>query len=215
MNRHDVSNDGERVDYVLPENGSNAIDWGKLDIYQQSHLHRYLYAQSRCEEGMVVGDFACGSGYGSKMLLERASSVVGGDISESAISECKNRYDGVDFRCLNLLDIDEQSAYDMIVSFETIEHFDPTDIMLVVDNFYDALKPDGTLIFSTPYRQEDSVHSRKWHRTFNIDEGVVGFILGGDRWIIESINYQNYQNHQVVPSLAHRDFIICTARKRA
>jgi phenylacetate-coenzyme A ligase PaaK-like adenylate-forming protein/2-polyprenyl-3-methyl-5-hydroxy-6-metoxy-1,4-benzoquinol methylase/glycosyltransferase involved in cell wall biosynthesis len=209
----DLGGNGERVDIYYHKD----INYDALDKYQKSHYRRYQFAQSVMEPGKVVGDFACGTGYGSVMLAENENYVIGADVSEEVIEHIRERYNdsgNVEFIHSNLLDLQFESFFDYIVSFETIEHLNENDISKVLRIYSRALKPGGTLIFSTPYIQERSENAIKmgFHQTFYIDEAKVNKWLTESGFEAECFKYQNYQTHDIVERLDKKDFIICTAR---
>ena len=70
----DLENDGERMDI----NYYN-MDYNSFNIYQKSHYKRYEMAKTQVKENYIVGDMACGSGYGSLMLSETGKEVYGVD----------------------------------------------------------------------------------------------------------------------------------------
>lgn len=116
------------------------------------HLDRYRFACPYVG-GKRVADIACGTGYGSSLLKTEgeAESVTGIDISADAIqyAEAKHAPAGVNF----LEGSGDQTglpaaSFDVIVSFETIEHL-PDDQKLLKE-FSRLLIPGGTLIISTP-----------------------------------------------------------------
>ena len=118
------------------------------DIYQE-HIERYKFA-AEFVQGRVL-DIACGSGYGSKMLADRAEEVWGGDISEEAIKIAKEKYSGenVHFRLMDASELPfDNNYFDLVVSFETIEHL--KDSEKFVAEIKRVLKPGGRLILSTP-----------------------------------------------------------------
>jgi 2-polyprenyl-3-methyl-5-hydroxy-6-metoxy-1,4-benzoquinol methylase len=90
------------------------------------HLGRYSIVKSICK-GKKVLDIACGEGYGSYLLSKwGAKEVVGIDISQEAIEKA-NKYfklDNINFYKMNAENLNkiEDSSFDLIVSFETIEH---------------------------------------------------------------------------------------------
>jgi protein-L-isoaspartate O-methyltransferase len=57
---------------------------------RQFHLDRYAFAQDYCA-GKTVLDGACGTGYGSALLGERAARVVGIDRSQKSVSYATHR----------------------------------------------------------------------------------------------------------------------------
>ncbi len=116
------------------------------------HLHRYMLAREFCR-GRRVLDVASGEGYGSAMLAQVAESVVGVEIASDAVSHAaanyadpKLRFLQGDARAIPLAD----ASVDVVVSFETIEHFDGQDGF--VSEVHRVLRPGGLLIVSTPDR---------------------------------------------------------------
>jgi SAM-dependent methyltransferase len=114
------------------------------------HEKRYRFALPYCE-GKRVLDAACGVGYGTALLAERAAHVVGVDRSEEAISYARARYGraNVEFRVTDLRDPDLGSAsFDVVCSFETLEHLPDRDAYL--RHMARVLRPDGLYLVSTP-----------------------------------------------------------------
>jgi len=205
-----LENDGERMDI----NYYN-MNYNNFNIYQKSHYKRYEMAKTQVKNGFIVGDMACGSGYGSLMLSENSDKVYGVDIDKTTINEITKRYSNenkIEFINQNLLDIEFENMFDLIVSFETVEHFDEKDIKKLMSNFHKALKENGTIIFSTPYNQTKCEASMKWHKTFYIVEEKMKDLLN-DFFEIEKIWYQDYQTHELKEEILKKDFIICKAKK--
>ena len=88
------------------------------------HLRRYETA-ARYVRGKRVLDIACGAGYGSQMLsLAGATTVVGVDVCPHTVEYAKKHYQipGVQFICADAEQFEWSEQFDVIVSFETIEH---------------------------------------------------------------------------------------------
>jgi 2-polyprenyl-3-methyl-5-hydroxy-6-metoxy-1,4-benzoquinol methylase len=205
---------GERVDFVY--SGNILIE--ELDVYQINHYRRYEFACQNISNGDVCGDFACGSGYGSAMLSNKASKVIGIDIDTTVIEAIKYRYNyinNITFSSQNLLDLKFVNTFDEIISFETLEHFDTDDIKILLQHFANGLKQNGRFIFSTPYMQQDdeSARSLGFHKTFYIDENKIINWLSNAGLKLVSFNYQNYKTHTIQKDLTDKDFIICIAQK--
>ena len=122
-------------------------------IFQQ-HINRYHFA-SNLTKNKVVLDVACGTGYGSDYLIKKgAKKVVGLDISEEAINYAKNNYNNS-----NLTFIVGDSTklpfknghFDIIVSFETIEHIKKYKKFL--DECKRVLNEEGVFVCSTPNKR--------------------------------------------------------------
>ena len=114
------------------------------------HLHRYALAKEFVQ-GKKVLDIACGEGYGSHILGETAEMVKGVDIDESVITKAKNKYQGknIGFTAGSVEKIPfDTASFDVVVSFETLEHTTAHDTML--GEIKRVLKPGGILLISTP-----------------------------------------------------------------
>ena len=116
------------------------------------HWHRYAFA-ANFAAGARVLDAACGEGYGAALLARRAASVLGVDISDAAIEHARKRYGGMPGLSLQTgdvtaLDALSDSSFDLIVSFETLEHVAEQDRMLA--GFARLLAPRGLLLVSSP-----------------------------------------------------------------
>jgi len=117
---------------------------------ETEHLHRYAIARELCSR-LDVLDIACGEGYGANLLAERARSVVGVDIAPDAIAHAAARYTSpnLQFRLGTCAEIPSADAsFDLVVSFETIEHHDQHEEMMI--EFGRVLRPGGLLLISSP-----------------------------------------------------------------
>jgi len=122
------------------------------------HWHRYAFALSLVE-GKQVLDAACGEGFGAALLASKAGSVVAIDIDAASIEHAMQRYnlqDNLGFRLDDVTQLDSlpDESFDVIVSFETLEHVMEHDRMLA--GFSRLLKDDGILLVSTPDKKNYS-----------------------------------------------------------
>lgn len=128
-------------------------------LQQDEHLARYQFA-AQFVTGKDVADIACGTGYGSRMLARAgAKSVHGMDVSPETVEYCKsqNGADNVIFTtgdAQNLSHI-RDASFDMVVSFETIEHLPSMEAYL--GEMWRILRPNGLFLVSTPDRRIGSV----------------------------------------------------------
>ncbi|NBB93012.1 MAG: methyltransferase domain-containing protein [Gammaproteobacteria bacterium] len=117
------------------------------------HWHRYAWA-AELVGGRDVLDAACGEGYGSNLLAVRASSVTGLDLSEVAVAHARERYsrENLSFDRGDVTDLPyEADRFDVVVSFETLEHLEAHETLLA--EFRRVLRPGGFLVLSSPDRK--------------------------------------------------------------
>lgn len=165
---------GERY---IPENSPADVAY--------EHWHRYFYAQ-QFVAGRNVLDIACGVGYGSALLAGTAASVVGVDLDPETVSYASSRHvlSNLSFATGSVADIPVpgKAVFDVIVSFETIEHVDAEAQAAFLREVKRLLKPDGLLLISTPdanfYNDRVAGYKNPFHvREFD-RQGFLAF-LGG------------------------------------
>lgn len=150
------------------------------------HLARYNFAKQFCKNKRVL-DISCGEGYGSYILsLSGSKEVVGIDISEETISIAKKNYKSDNLKYIvsdaSVLKDFDDNYFDLIVSFETIEHL--KDVNEYLKEIKRVAKKDAIIVISCPndyyyYPTEEEYnefHKKKY--TFNDFKSVTESILG-------------------------------------
>jgi len=122
-----------------------------------AHVARYLWAEKYVRQGDRVLDAACGLGYGSYALAElsKASEITGIDGSDYGVDYARENFcplsPKLDFfggylpECLAKY---PDGHFDVIVSFETLEHVEHPEALLT--EFYRLLSPGGRIVVSVP-----------------------------------------------------------------
>jgi len=130
------------------------------------HLARYVWALNFCSDLKVL-DAACGTCYGLHIISAVASEVYGLDISEESLDYAKAHYNfyhkpcvlGVcDFEKTGFINITKFKKFDVILSFETIEHL--ADPYPFLKNVRSSLVVDGLFIFSIPNTNPSPFHKQ-------------------------------------------------------
>lgn len=145
----------ETTDIALNFTGERYVPEVKGNIYLE-HMHRYLLA-APLTRGKDVLDIACGEGFGSFHMAGEAASVVGVDISGEAVAHAAAKYrrDNLQFRVGSCAAIPlADDSVDVVVSFETIEHHDQHEEMML--EIRRVLRPCGILVISSPEKREYS-----------------------------------------------------------
>ena len=142
------------------------------------HWQRYLLA-GRLAAGKRIADVACGEGYGADHLAAFAQRVCAVDIDAATVKEARARY-----RRPNL-SFQQGSAdhlpfaagtFDMITSFETIEHLVPDRQEPFLREVKRVLRPGGLLLISTPNKRRTEKFATKnpYHfKEFYLEEFVA------------------------------------------
>jgi SAM-dependent methyltransferase len=141
------------------------------------HWHRYLWARELCR-GKRVLDVASGEGYGSFLLAGVARSVVGVDLSGPAVEHARQCYaaENLEFRAGRAEALPDlgPSSFDVVVSFETIEHLTEAAQPRFLSEVRRVLAPGGLFIVSTPdketYANELHEENEFHEREFTPDE---------------------------------------------
>ena len=153
------------------------------------HWHRYLYA-ARFVAGKSVLDIASGEGYGSHLLASTAARVTGVDISAEAVAHASEKYrkGNLEYRVgsAERIPIDGQGIFDLVTSFETIEHIDEVAQRRFLGEVKRLLKSNGQFIVSTPNKvsYSDQADSRNvFHVKELYSEEFMAFLSGSFRHV--------------------------------
>ena len=161
------------------------------------HYHRYAFAKNLVKDKKVL-DAACGEGYGSALLSKYSKAVTGIDIDKGTIEHAKERYKkkGLSFvvgSCVKLPF--EDDSFDMVISFETLEHLEQQEEML--SEFNRVLKNDGTLIISTPDKRhysDETGFSNEYHVKELYKEEFKGLLdchWEQQTWYAQAMNFSS------------------------
>lgn len=142
-----------------------------IELAEPSHLVRYQFAGNFIDKEQIVLDVPCGSGYGTNLMARYAKNVVGVDKDSGAIGHAKEFFSGrnIDFYKGNAEHLGEmferKQLFDVVVSFEGIEHLEHPDVFLL--EIKKVLAPEGILIISTPRKP----HGSPYHTVeFSLEE---------------------------------------------
>lgn len=121
--------------------------------YYKYMLGRYLYAIKYIKRKSVL-DAGCGLGWGAYLISEYPSELIAIDINEKAIGFAKKIWNDkkVKFRHNSVLDLNSlRKTFDVILSFEVIEHLKFDEGKLFLERVYASLRKRGFLILSSSF----------------------------------------------------------------
>jgi SAM-dependent methyltransferase len=99
------------------------------NYWYRRHVAVYEWIAQRCT-GLRVVDLACGEGYGSDLLAERAEQVVGVDANPEAHEHARLRYRRPNLRFERGLIEEFAEPQDAVVFLQTIEHVErPAELL--------------------------------------------------------------------------------------
>jgi 2-polyprenyl-6-hydroxyphenyl methylase/3-demethylubiquinone-9 3-methyltransferase len=134
-------------------NATHEFVWEDAEVPQ---AHRYLVSPTirvlREMGSHTVLDLGCGNGSFSALLQTEGFLVVGCDASASGIAFAREAHPRVDFLehdISNPLPSSFSTSFDAVVSLEVVEHL--MQPRYLIARAYNALRPGGVLIMSTPY----------------------------------------------------------------
>ena len=117
------------------------------NYWYRRHLAVYRWVANRCR-GLDVVDMACGEGYGTAVIAQRAARVTGVDANPEAHEHARLKYSRPGVRFVRDLVESYDEPCDAIVFLQTVEHL--SDPGAVLDRFRELLRPGGAAYVSTP-----------------------------------------------------------------
>ncbi len=132
----------------LPLTGERTLpDIPEENYWFRRHLAVYEWIAPQLE-GLRVIDMACGEGYGTDVLADRAASVVGVDANPQAHEHAHLRYRRENLSFARELVETYASPADAVVFLQTIEHLKDPDAVL--EHFRSLTGERGPVYVSTP-----------------------------------------------------------------
>lgn len=145
------------------------------DEIKIEHIQRYQSIQ-HLVPGKIILDAACGEGYGTDMIAKDAHQIYGIDIDKVTIEHAQKQYikANLEFLVGSIEKLPfEDGFFDIVVSFETIEHVDEKIQNAFLKEIKRVLKEDGLLIISTPNKEIYSDY-RNYSNPYHVKEFYKG-----------------------------------------
>jgi len=155
--------DGERVIPDFPDENF------------QNHLKVYKFL-GQFVQGADVLDIGCGTGYGTAHLAENAKSIVGVDISKSALKWARKRYPGIRYLEMDVQQLEfPDRSFDVIVSSENFEHL--PDQAKHVAELARVLREDGLCFVASPNPEMTIGQYNRYHMKENSFDELLALFL--------------------------------------
>jgi len=122
--------------------------WSAAPVHTASYLHAAVAEEALRRGVSTILDAGCGNGQLVAFLRGLGYEAVGIDGDEGGIQVAREQYPGVRFD-VGLFGDAPPGQFDMVCSTEVVEHlYAPHELARYC---YEALKPGGALVISTPY----------------------------------------------------------------
>lgn len=170
----------------------------RMSIAQSMARYRFA-ARTIPEQGGIIIDAACGSGWGANYLsLQNSGQVIGIDHNARAVKQASDFFQrgNLYFQKADLRDpvtFDGIGEVSNIISFETIEHVSREDASVVLGNFRSVHDGEGKLIISTPNRAIYSPYydteGEPWDpfHLYEYDAPEFTSLLESNGWVVDEL----------------------------
>jgi 2-polyprenyl-3-methyl-5-hydroxy-6-metoxy-1,4-benzoquinol methylase len=134
-------------------------------ITSDNPIHQRLFKAYVVALQYIHGDVlevGCGEGRGISLMLDRARSFTAVDKIKPALDDLQARFPKGRFIAMNIPPLTglAENAYDVVVSFQVIEHI--RDDYQYLQEIQRVLKPGGIALITTPNRKM-SLSRNPWH----------------------------------------------------
>lgn len=122
-------------------------------IHMSFVLARYKFCAKMLEGKKFVVEIGCGDGFGIPIVAQFVEHLHCVDWDERSLEGCKRRLShlkNVTYECVNLNETTLSVEADAAYSVDLIEHLEPTDEAVFMQNITSFLKPSSILITGTP-----------------------------------------------------------------
>lgn len=135
------------------------------EIASDNPIHQRLYKAYVASEEYIGGDVlevGCGEGRGIDLLMAKARTFTAVDKIKAVIDRLQAKHPKGRFLSMNIPPLSglHDNAYDVVVSFQVIEHIE--DDMLFLREIHRVLRPGGIAFFTTPNRRL-TLTRNPWH----------------------------------------------------
>lgn len=120
------------------------LGWGFEYLCYQLHIAELVEKY----HPISILDVGCGDGRFLGLLSDAIPKRVGVDLSNKAISYAKAFHPDIDYRCIDIKDLDEN--FDVITCIEVLEHIPEEELHSFIKNLLKRCNPCGKLIISVP-----------------------------------------------------------------
>lgn len=134
---------------ILPEGFRSKEDY----LLYLRHLFAYEFAKRKALENNLVLEIGSGEGYGTSLISQNVSKIIGLDVDPATVSNASSKYgsERCMFRTYDGVSVPyAPDTFDIVISFQVIEHIE--NVPLYISEVYRVLRDNGIFILTTPNR---------------------------------------------------------------
>ena len=170
---------------LIPTQCGDSIGAMREHVARYNFILKYVIDKNVC-------DAACGSGYGMSLMSYVAKKLTGWEVDKEAIDYCKQLayYCPTKFKNVDLNRKLPKSKFDVLVSFETVEHLKNPEKFIK-----ESAEVCDTFIFSVPNVRYDKVENEFHLHSFTLEEvkEMFGKYYNNISWAAQSLNGMDFQ----------------------
>lgn len=129
-------------------------NWGQIE---EIHRENLLYFLSLIPDGDTILDAACGTGKYWSLVTDKGYNVIGIDQSQKMLDNAADKFPDINIEKIGLQEISYNNRFHGIICIDAMENVFPEEWMLVLGNFYKALKKGGYLYFTVETICKDEI----------------------------------------------------------
>lgn len=159
----------EKVGEFSPKRDKEMSNWFRASF---QFVNRYVPIKN--SKGKTLLEYGCAYGSASILLHEFGLKLTSTDISELAVKRAKKLHPEITFKTHDMQKpFKMDKKFDYVLAMDVVEHLEKPE--QAIKHVYDALKPGGTAIISTPndlpYKTQDPTHisvkkPEEWKKIF-------------------------------------------------
>lgn len=141
----------QESEYVFPYHYLTLVsDFQKLRCIEYLNIQQLVKESISPFNKKTILDVGCGDGRLCFELKKENCKIVGVDFSIRAISFARTFNPELEFYVQDVEQLKIPFKFDVIVMMETLEHFIPSKIPIILSNLFNHMKEDGKLIITVP-----------------------------------------------------------------
>lgn len=173
-------------------------------------LSRYKFISKMAQENGTLIELGCSEGFGTVLLKENTSKVVGVDFDHRTVAWANAHYaeEGISFIEADILNANF-GKYDTVVSLDVIEHIYPENESSFLSTILNNLSENGVAIIGTPNITAERYASRNDQHVNLFDANRLKSLFQSKFHNVFSFGMNDEVVHTGYSPMCHYLFVLC------